>query len=204
MSKPTVSAAGGAMPAECHTTRRGALRFLARSTAQASALAALPVAALAAPHGDDAEILALSAEVIRRSGVADDLNERIEPIESQRWIQEGLREDLTVEELWARTTAWSYATGREDAIKTLQNFDEETDRIYYRMMAIPATTQPARAAKVRALLIHVMGNEWRSPDSELDWNIAQARNSLCRVRRHERGGDGPCLTQNTKARRQSS
>jgi hypothetical protein len=173
MSKHTASAAGAVVPAEGHTTRRAALRFLARSTAQASALAVLPVVALAAPHGEDAEILALSAEVIRRSGVADDLNERIEPIDAQRWVQEGLREDLTVDELWA--TAWSYATGREHAIKTLQNFDEETDRIYHRMMAIPATTKPARAAKVRALLIHVMGNEWRGPDSELEWDVSQAR-----------------------------
>ena len=93
MSEHTASAAGAAMPAEGHKTRRGALRFLARSTAQASALAVLPVVALAAPHGDDAEILALSAEVIRRSGVADDLNERIEPIDSQWWIQEGLKEE---------------------------------------------------------------------------------------------------------------
>ena len=67
MSKPTVSAAGGAMPAEGHKTRRAALGFLARSTARVSALACLPAVAMAAsPTGDDAEILALSAEVLRR------------------------------------------------------------------------------------------------------------------------------------------
>jgi hypothetical protein len=42
MSKPTVSVAGGAMPAEGHKTRRAALGFLARSTARVSALACLP------------------------------------------------------------------------------------------------------------------------------------------------------------------
>jgi hypothetical protein len=163
------------MPAEGQKTRRGALRFLARSTAQASALTVLPVAALAAPHGDDAEILALSAEVLHRCGVADDLNERIEPIDAQLWIQEGLNKDLTVDEIWERTKAWSYATGREDAIEKLRNFEEETDGIYYRMMAIPATTQSGRAAKVRALLTHVMGNKWRGQDRELEWDVSQAR-----------------------------
>jgi hypothetical protein len=48
MSKPTVSAAGGAMPAEGHKTRRAALRIFARSAAQASVLAAIPVAATVA------------------------------------------------------------------------------------------------------------------------------------------------------------
>ena len=43
------------------------------------------------------------------------------------------------------------------------------------MMAIPATTQPARAAKVRALLVHVMGDKWRGPDRELEWDVSQAR-----------------------------
>ena len=43
MSKPTVSAAGEAMPAEGQKTRREALRFLARSTASASAVAIIPV-----------------------------------------------------------------------------------------------------------------------------------------------------------------
>ena len=47
MSKPTVSAAGGAMPAEGHKTRRAALALFAG----APALATLPVAAIAAASG---------------------------------------------------------------------------------------------------------------------------------------------------------
>ena len=43
------------------------------------------------------------------------------------------------------------------------------------MMTIPATTQPGKSAKVRALLLHVMGNEWRGRASALDWDKEQAR-----------------------------
>jgi hypothetical protein len=43
------------------------------------------------------------------------------------------------------------------------------------MMAIPATTQTGRAAKVRALLLHVMGNEWRGKACDLDWEKEQSR-----------------------------
>ena len=47
--------------------------------------------------------------------------------------------------------------------------------LYYRMMAIPATMQSGRSAKVRALLTHVMGYKWRGPDRELEWDVSQAR-----------------------------
>jgi hypothetical protein len=42
------------------------------------------------------------------------------------------------------------------------------DRLFKRMMAVPATTQPGRAAKVRALLVLVMGDEWRGDREALD------------------------------------
>jgi len=38
------------------------------------------------------------------------------------------------------------------------------------MMAIPADTQAARAAKVRALLKRVCSHEWRGPSGPLDWD----------------------------------
>ena len=43
------------------------------------------------------------------------------------------------------------------------------------MMAIPATTQSGRSAKVRALLTHVMGYKWRGPDRELEWDVYRRR-----------------------------
>jgi hypothetical protein len=160
-------------------SRRAALGVMARSTVRVSTIAVLPAAAMAAtaPKGDDAEIIALSAEVLRRCRVANAFNQRIEPLAGQ-WRGPGPKENLTEDECWARVKAWSEATGRDGAIKRLQNFDEETDRIYHQMMAIPATTQPGRAAKVRALLVHVMGREWRGPDSELEWEVSEARTVL--------------------------
>jgi hypothetical protein len=60
MSKRTVSAAGGAMPAEGHETRRALLRFFGA----APALAALPATAmLTAPRGDDAELFAMQSAI---------------------------------------------------------------------------------------------------------------------------------------------
>ena len=46
------------------------------------------------------------------------------------------------------------------------------------MMAIPATTQPGRAAKVRALLLLVLRDEWRGEAGPLDWDKEQARSLL--------------------------
>ena len=46
------------------------------------------------------------------------------------------------------------------------------------MIATPAFTQAGRAAKVRVLLVDILGDKWRGPDSELDWDIAHARTVL--------------------------
>jgi hypothetical protein len=43
------------------------------------------------------------------------------------------------------------------------------------MRAIPAFTKAGRAAKVRALVIHVMGAQWRASGEDLDWEKEQAR-----------------------------
>ena len=47
--------------------------------------------------------------------------------------------------------------------------------MFKRLMAMPAATQPSRAAKVRALIVHVMHGSWRGPASELDWDKEMAR-----------------------------
>jgi hypothetical protein len=49
------------------------------------------------------------------------------------------------------------------------------DRLFEQMLAIPATTQPGRAAKVRALFMLLMPDEWRGGAEELDWPYRQAR-----------------------------
>jgi hypothetical protein len=174
MSKPTVSVAGGAMPAEGHKSRRALLRLFGA----APALAILPATALAAsPRGSDAdgEIRALSSEVLGRCAAADQfMSERIWPFDGQ--FEHLVHDDpRPAEERIAAAFAFSVETGRDTAIGELADFEEETDRIFRRMMAIPATTQPGRAAKVRALLVHAMLDNWHGPAEQLDGDNEMAR-----------------------------
>jgi hypothetical protein len=60
----------------------------------------------------------------------------------------------------------------------LEALDSQNDVLFARMMSIPATTQPARAAKVRALIIHVLRDEWRGPGGDLEWDKAETRKLL--------------------------
>jgi hypothetical protein len=79
------------------------------------------------------------------------------------------------EERWEKAWAYSRESGRDAAIKERNEIDSQADRVWKRIMAIPAATQAGRAAKVRALLMHVCANEWRGPASDLDWDKEQAR-----------------------------
>jgi hypothetical protein len=150
--------------------RRGALGFLARSTARVSALACLPAAAMAAsPTGDDAELLAMEAEIMRFRGLAKAIcAEKVEPFED---------EFHTHMRVSGYDAAWAFARsyGRDDAIDEAETFHLLVDGLCERLMATPALTQAGRAAKVRVLLADILGDKWRGPDSELDWDIAQAR-----------------------------
>ena len=150
--------------------RRGALGFLSRSTARVSALACLPAAAMAAPPtGDDAELLAMEAEIMRLRGLAKAIcAEKVEPFED---------EFHTRMRVSGYDASWAFARsyGRDDAIDEAETFHLPVDGLCERLMATPALTQAGRAAKVRVLLADILGDKWRGPDSELDWDIAQAR-----------------------------
>lgn len=151
-------------------SRRAALGVMVRSTARASAVAILPAAAaLAAPHGESAELLAMEAEIIRLRGLARAIYaEKVDPFEDEFHAQ--MREV-------GYDAAWAFARsyGRDDAIDEAETFHLPADRLCERLMTTPALTQAGRAAKVRVLLADILGDEWRGPDSELDWDIAQAR-----------------------------
>lgn len=53
-----------------------------------------------------------------------------------------------------------------------------TERLFDRLLAIQATGRAGRAAKVRALIVHVMLDGWRGAADELDWEKEQARRLL--------------------------
>jgi hypothetical protein len=152
------------------TTRRAALTALA----SASALA-IPAVAFAVQLNADAEIVALSAEIqrIRASGKELDAN-RIEPFQD---TFETLIHDVRVpwEERSAAAFGYRHETGSDVAIEELEKLETHNDRLFNHMMAIPATTPAGRAAKVRALLVHVMRDDWLGPARDLDWPAQQAR-----------------------------
>jgi hypothetical protein len=41
--------------------------------------------------------------------------------------------------------------------------------------SLPARTQAGKAAKVRALILHVMGNDWRGPVDDMNREVEKAR-----------------------------
>ena len=151
--------------------------FLVAGTAVALS-ATLKGAAMAAGAGD-AEIITLSAEVIRLSGIANEIQEtRIEPFEDafQAHIREIFSDkSVSADERMERSIVFEAQTGRDVALEAIEAVDKQTDAVFFRMMAIPCTAQAGRAAKVRALLVHVMRGDWRGPDSELDWDKSMAR-----------------------------
>jgi hypothetical protein len=140
-------------------------------------------AALAAPRAahaaeSDAELLALSDEILRRCAEAEQFQEtRIMPHEDR--FQDIIRDESKA---WAvrraEADALDVETGRSGLIIEQQAFGEATDGLFRRLMAIPATTQAGRAAKVRALLAHVLGSDWQGPEKEIDWDKRTVRSLL--------------------------
>jgi hypothetical protein len=158
------------MPAEGHKTHRAALGFLARSTARVLALAYLPAVAMAAsPTGDDADLLAMEAEIMRLRGLAKAIcAEKVDPFED---------EFIALMKGDGSEAAWAFARsyGRDAAIDEAETFHLPADGLCERLMATPALTQAGRAAKVRVLLADILGDQWRGAADDLDWDIAQAR-----------------------------
>ena len=154
--KPDTTNLSAQPAAEGHKTRRAALGFLARSTARVSALACLPGAAMAAsPTGDDAELLAMEAEIMRLRGLAKAIyDEKVEPFED---AFHALMRAADSEAAWA----FAHTYGRDDAIDEAETFNLPAHRLCERLMAAPARAQAGRAAKVRLLLADILGDQWR-------------------------------------------
>jgi hypothetical protein len=179
-------------------SRRAALGALASVP-----VLALPVGAIAAPAGDarryfrpgvlegglrifareadgDAEIIALSDEILRIHALAEEVAEKgIHPFR-ERFDQimgmDGLKP--VTDESIAAGFAYRREVGMDAANDEVNALDDQNGPLFARMMSIPATTQPGRAAKVRALIIHVLRTEWRGPGRDLDWEIEMPRKLL--------------------------
>jgi hypothetical protein len=126
----------------------------ARAGLEAGAIPAIAIAATASDGS--AEIIALSAEILRREAIA----------------APGLvRYKLLVEQF----DGCGESPHRSDATREAENYCQETGLIFDRMMGIQATTHAARVAKVKAFLVRCGGDDWRGPDEPLDWIPATAR-----------------------------
>ena len=157
-------------------TRRAALTA---ALASASALAIPAVAiATAAPPDADAELIAITAEIQRLDAMGEEIcATRVDPFTDAflKIMDEGPVHGRN----GSRAHCLQHRHGRDGAIRERNGLDDEADRLWARLMAIPAATSAGRAAKVRALLTHVCREDWREdwrgPGSKLDWPHEQAR-----------------------------
>jgi hypothetical protein len=177
------------MAASASTRNTSRRRFLA-------ALAATPALAVpamaSAAQGDDAELLALEAEIDRLHDIIAEIEEsrvwpydeeferimRRKPATQDEVIMQklGVFEDVTRETYKA---AWAYsdAVGRSAAAGEVHEIYRQVDPLLTRLFDTPARTNAGRAAKVRVLLGHLL-DEWRGPARDLDYPIERSRQLL--------------------------
>jgi hypothetical protein len=170
MPNITVRANARSLPTDRRTILRSVLAGAAASTALA-----FPAAAIAAAStGGDAEIIALSDEILRINALVEEITaKRIEPFDERfDEILYGGSECVT-KESYEAAFAFSREVGREAAVGEVHALGEHNDVLFARMTSIPATTQPARAAKVRALIVHALGDSWRGAGDDLDYEEAR-------------------------------
>jgi hypothetical protein len=74
---------------------------------------------------------------------------------------------------WTRPRLTATARVAPAAIEESNELFETADRLFERMRGIPARTQAGRAAKVHALIRHVLKHEWRGKD--IEWPEEQVR-----------------------------
>jgi hypothetical protein len=148
---------------------------VAAATIPAGAALALPAVPPASGPSGDAELVALAAEIDRLCARGREIYARgFDPFED---TFQGLLRDGPgpFKERAALAFAYSREIGRDAAIEERNELDVEVDRLWARMMTIAAATPAGRAAKVRALLMHVCADGWRGAASDLDWDKEQAR-----------------------------
>ena len=76
---------------------------------------------------------------------------------------------------WKAACAYGVRTGREAGVHEMNVQLEQADRLFDRVMAIPAATHAGRAANVRALMAHVIPQDWRGEGDVPDWDTKMAR-----------------------------
>jgi hypothetical protein len=141
--------------------------------------AALPALA----GGDDAELLALEAEINRLVSICDEILEsRVYPHDEAYEIALGggalYPEGRVTAESWREAWRISDETGRSAALDEHEVLAEQWGQLFTRMRKMAALTDAGRKAKVRAALLCAMGDKWRGPATGLDYHRQVARELL--------------------------
>ena len=185
MPNTAVPAAGGAMPAVL-TSRRSLLVALTATPA-----IVVPLVAVNAAQGDDAELYALEAEIRRLHQAIDEItSSRITPFDEEWvsllrpaepvWERMGLEPRVAVESLEA-ANAFIESSRRRAAIEQVEELYKPLHRMLEKLIDTPARTQEGRVLKVSSLIqfvLHSPAQDWRGPDSELDWDCSLTRRLL--------------------------
>jgi hypothetical protein len=127
--------------------------------------------------GDDAELLALEAEINRLVSIGDEILEsRVYPHDEAYEIALGggalYPEGRVTSESWREAWRISDETGRSAALDGHEVLAEQWGQLFTRMRKMAALTDAGRKAKVRAALLCVMGDKWRGPATGLDYHQA--------------------------------
>ena len=111
----------------------------------------------------DAELLTLERDIAELVQAAQEiLSTRVEP------------HDDAFERAWRI----SNEHGRSTALRECKSLLHGADLLFARMRQIEARTQEGRKAKVRALLICVLGADWRGPAIGMDYETQVTRELL--------------------------
>ena len=154
-------------------TRRATLTALA--SAPALALPAVAIAAVS-PGGHDAELTALAAEIQRLHAQGEEVYAKgVEPFNETFY---GLVHSTSGSPRATLDEAFAYSreVGREAAIKEREDIDSQADRLWTRMMAIPAADAGRQGRESPRTAYPRVRRRWRARRQRSDdWEIEQAR-----------------------------
>ena len=127
----------------------------------------------------DAELLTLERDIAELVQASQEiLSTRVEPHDDafERALDAGGGQvtDLSFERAWRI----SNEHGRSTALRECKSLLHGADLLFARMRQIEARTQEGRKAKVRALLICVLGADWRGPAIGMDYETQVTRELL--------------------------
>jgi hypothetical protein len=137
-------------------------------------------------QSDDATLLEMEKEIFQlreKIHAFDPETARLQNIWSDEMIrlhQASLTGDckLSKEERSAAVAAMPEAIEHSRLVAEQRPFRERSDELVEQMWSTPARTPEGRRAKLLVLLGHIMVDDWRADNREVDWEIKMARDLM--------------------------